>query len=167
MNTSIIIFSIVQAISISLGVGSATIAILNFFQAIKDGMIDPAERSFLGITYIVLRVAMIMILLTTISLAMFGYYQTGSDYITSYVIAQISLILILFVNATLMTLHIVPKALGPAIQASSWYSLGFILALAQQGLGGFTFTTFTLLYVGLIIVATFIIGAIMQYQRKN
>lgn len=167
MNTAIIIFSVIQAISISLGVGSSTIAILNFFQAIKDGKIDPVERSFLGVTYIVLRVAMIIILLTTIGLAMFGYYTQGEEYITSYVVAQIFLILILFLNATLMTLRIMPSTFGPAIQASSWYSLGFILALSQQNLGEFSFITFTVLYVGLIAVATFVIGTVMKNQKAK
>ena len=167
MNTAIIIFSIIQAISISLGVGSSTIAILNFFQAIKDGKIDPIERSFMGVTYIVLRIAMIVILLTTIGLAMFGYYESGISYITSYVIAQIFLIIVLFLNATLMTLRIMPSTFGPAIQASSWYSLGFILALSQQGLEEFSFITFSLLYVGLIVVATLAIGAVMKYQKSK
>ena len=166
MTTAIIIFSVIQAISISLGVGSSTIAILNFFQAIKDGKIDPVERSFMGVTYIVLRIAMIVILLTTIGLTMFGYYE-NAGYITSYVIAQIFLILILFINATLMTLRIMPSTFGPAIQASSWYSLGFILALSQQDLGEFSFITFALLYVGLIVVATLAIGAVMKHQRNN
>lgn len=167
MNTAIIIFSVIQAISISLGVGSSTIAILNFFQAIKDGKIDPIERSFMGVTYIALRIAMIIILLTTIGLAMFGYYEYGNLYITSYVIAQIFLILILFLNATLMTKRIMPSTFGPAIQASSWYALGFILALSQQGLGEFSFITFTLLYAGLIVLATLAIGAVMKYQTNR
>ena len=37
METVTIILSIIQAMSISLGVGSSTMAILNFFKAIADG----------------------------------------------------------------------------------------------------------------------------------
>jgi hypothetical protein len=167
MDITIIVLSIVQAVSISLGVGSSTLAILNFFHAIKDGTIDPAERGFLGITYIVLRVAMVLILTTTILLTMYGYYNVGQAYITTYIIAQLSLIAVLFINATLMTMRLMPSKYGPAIQASSWYSLGFLLALVPQGLTDFSFITFAVTYILLIAFATVVIGFVMKWQKKN
>jgi hypothetical protein len=163
METIIIILSIIQAMSISLGVGSSTMAILTFFKAIADGSIDPIERGFMGITYIVLRVAMVLILLTTAALASIGLYQMGDAYTTSFILAQLMLTTILFVNATLMTAKIMPSKFGPAIQAGSWYSLGFIMALLPLGLAGFSFPVFLVTYLVFLIFVILLIGRIMSY----
>jgi hypothetical protein len=72
METLFIASSIIQSIGISLGVGSSTLAVLNFFHAIADGTISEEERNFMGITYIVLRVAMGIILISSIALMLIG-----------------------------------------------------------------------------------------------
>ncbi len=167
MEIIIIILSIIQAMSISLGVGSSTMAILNFFKAISDGSIDPVERSFMGITYVVLRIAMVLILLTTAGLAAIGLFEIGPDYTTNYVLAQVFLTTVLFVNATLMTARIMPSTLGPAIQASSWYSLGFIIALVPHGLSEFDFLLFISVYLVFLLVVTFIIRGVMSHLKRR
>ncbi len=65
MDVIFILVAILQSIGISLGVGSSTIAIVNFFVAIADGKIEPTERKMMQVTYVILRVAMVTILLTT------------------------------------------------------------------------------------------------------
>lgn len=165
MEISVIFFSIVQSFGISLGVGASTIAILNFFQAIADGTISDTERNFMGITYKVLRVVMIIILVSSIILAYLGYSAQGIEYFTSYKIAQLILILGLYVNALLMTLRVMPSTFGPAIQVSSWYALGFILTLVPHGLTNFSLLVFILAYLTLIILAMSIINSIMAHLK--
>lgn len=156
-----VITSILQAMSISLGVGASTLAILNFFYAIKDGKIEPAERGLMGVNYTVLRVAMVLILLTTLSI----FVIQGQ--ISTYNYAQLTLVLVLFLNAGLMTARIMPSKFGPAIQASSWYSLGFILALVPHALTNFSFYNFGLYYLGFVAVVTIVINCVMSTLKKK
>lgn len=168
MEMLILIIAVLQSMAISLGVGSSTLAILNFFVAVKDGKIDETERHFMGITYIVLRVAMVIILFTTLILAFYHFNRIGADYFSTYTIAQIVLITVLYLNALLMTLHLIPSTLGPALQASTWYTLGFILAFFTQGYENYSLYNFALGYIGVFIVAFIIVNSILTHLRyKN
>jgi hypothetical protein len=156
-----------QAMSISLGVGSSTLAILNFFTAISDGQIDPAERRIMGVTYTVLRVAMVAILVSTLVLLGLDWTSTETFAFTGYVLAQITLVAVLFINAGLMTAKLMPSKFGPAIQASTWYSLGFILALLPHGLTDFGYLSFVLYYTGFMVLAIVFVNKIMSHIMSN
>lgn len=146
---------------VSLGVGSSTLAITNFFVAISDGKIDEGERRMMGIVYIVLRVAMGIILVTTVALSAIQYIQFGPMYFSPFVIGFWVLIGVLFVNALLMTKHIVPSNIGPALQASTWYTMGIMLALSSLGLYGFSLLAFSVGYAVMITLAVSLVNAIM------
>lgn len=166
METLIFTAGVLLAMGISLGVGSSTLAVLNFFVAIKDGKIEETERHFMGITYIVLRVAMVIILFSSATLVL----TIGQEYLKTYTMAQFLLIGMLYLNAILMTLRLMPSTFGPAIQASSWYTLGFLLAFYNQGVSDFSMTTFLLSYLAMFLVAVAIINGVMGYlksQRKE
>lgn len=167
MNTIIILTSIVQAMSISLGVGSSTLAVLNFFHAIADGKIDETERNFMGITYIVLRVAMVLILVSTLILAFIGYGDIGNTYFTALFTASAILIAMLFINAVLMTMRIMPSTFGPAIQASTWYTLGFLSTLTALGFKEISLTIFFLGYFTLFLLFVAVINGVMSYLKQK
>ncbi len=163
MDILFIVTAIVQSIAIALGVGSSTLAITNFFVAIADGKIEPAERKMMGVVYIVLRVAMVLILLTTTTLTLSGYYQFTENAIAPYGVAFFILILVLYANAVLMTLRIMPSTLGPSLQAGSWYTLGVLNALLPLGLVTFTLLHFLLAYSVVILLATALVNGLMAY----
>jgi hypothetical protein len=156
--------AIVQSFSISLGVGSSTVAIVNFFVAIADGSIDPSERRMMGIVYVLLRIAMLMILITTFILVARDYAQQGLWAMSDFSIAWIFVISALFVNAMLMTMHKVPSNFGPAIQAGSWYTLGTLAALASLNMTSFTLVEFFLGYVTWLVLAISIVNGVMALQ---
>lgn len=159
--------AILQMISISLGVGSSTLAVLNFFTALKDGKIDETERNFMGVTYTVLRVAMVLILVSTAILAYFGYSREGVGYFDHYVMSQLILLAILYLNAILMTKHIVPSSVGPAIQASAWYTLGIIATLFSRGVDTLDFFNYILLYLSIFTVTFIVINSAMIYLKSK
>ena len=167
MTTLFTLIAILQAFSISLGTGASTLAIINFFVAIADGGISPDERRMMGVVYIVLRVAMVLILLTTIVLLVSQYGIRGLGSMTVFNFAQVLVIAVLFVNAVLMTKHIIPSNFGPAIQAGNWYTLGTLSALLPLGLTSFTFTQFALAYIAWLILAISIVNAIMALQMAK
>lgn len=167
INDMEIIFSIIQSMGISLGVGCSTLAILNFFHAIADGKIDEAERNFMGVTYLVLRVAMGIILASTLVLITVGYLNFGYEYFSSYLVAQIILISILYINAILMTVRVMPSTFGPGIQAATWYALGFMMALSANIDLHVNFLVFILAYVTLVLFAVSLVNAVMAYLKAK
>lgn len=167
MTTFFIFVTIIQTFAISLGTGASTLAILNFFVAIADGAIDETERRMMGIVYKVLRVAMVAILLSTILIIANVYVQTGWVDLPAFYYAQMFILFILFVNAMLMTAHLIPSTFGPGIQAGSWYTLGTLAALQITGLTDFTFTTFILGYVAWIVLAIGIVNGVMAILKSK
>jgi hypothetical protein len=167
MTIFITLVAILQTLSVSLGVGSSTLAIINFFVAIADGNIDETERKMMGIVYIALRVAMIAILVTTLGLIALEFFNSGAVSLTPFDIAQLFTLSVLFVNASLMSLRLMPSTFGPAIQAGSWYALGALVALKLQGITDFTFIQFFIAFATWLVLAIGIVNGTMSLLKKH
>lgn len=170
MTVLITLVTILQSFAISLGVGSSTLAITNFFVAIADGKIDDTERRMMGVVYIVLRIAMGLILATTIFLVATEYGQFGIMGINNFAYAQLMVLAVIFVNAILMTAHLVPSTIGPGLQAGSWYTLGTLSALALTANTDFSLLQFSLAFITWLVLAISIVNAVMailMYRRNE
>jgi len=167
MTIFITLVAILQTFSVSLGVGSSTLAIINFFVAIADGKIDETERKMMGVVYIALRVAMVAILVTTLGLVALEFINNGAVSLSPFDIAQLFTLSILFVNAVLMSARLMPGTFGPALQAGSWYALGTLVALKLQGITDFTFIQFFLAFVTWLVLAVGIVNGIMALLKKR
>jgi hypothetical protein len=159
--------TILQSFTISLGVGSSTLAIINFFVAIADGTIDETERRMMGIVYVVLRIAMVLILITTLTLIFITSAETGLLNASNFVIAQIITLAVLYINAILMTWRIMPSTFGPALQAGSWYTLGTLAALQILGTTEFTLGLFLMGYITWLILAVGIVNGVMAILKAQ
>jgi len=153
--------TILQSLSISLGVGSSTLAISNFFVALADGVIDETERRMMGVVYVVLRIAMVLILVTTLLLVAHEYSSVGIAGLHAFTWSQLLALCVLYINAMLMTAHLIPTTFGPAIQGGSWYTLGVLAALGGLGITNFTLGQFLLGYVAWLILAIGIVNGLM------
>ncbi len=167
MDIIFVLVAIIQSIAISLGVGSSTLAISNFFVAIADGKIELAERKMMGVVYVVLRVAMVLILITTTILTSYGYYTFSLNTVAPYGVAFFILIGVLYVNAILMTKRIMPSTIGPALQASSWYTMGVLSALLPLGLISFSLLHFILGYLAAFALAAALVNGLMAYLKNK
>jgi len=167
MTTLILLAGVFQSIFISLGVGSSTLAIINFFAAIADGTIDETERRMMGIVYVVLRVAMVGILFATIALHAPIVITAGLSGLTPFMWAQWVVLSALYLNATLMTKRIMPSTFGPGLQAGSWYTLGIMMALALQGVTQYTILQFTLGYLAVLVLAVGSVNGVMAYLKSK
>jgi hypothetical protein len=159
------ILTIIQAFAISLGVGSSTLAIVNFFVAIADGKIDDTERKMMGVVYVVLRVAMVLILLTTLALLGLGLLAHEAPVLANY--ALLTIVAVLYLNAILMTKHIMPSTFGPSIQAGSWYALAALMSILAQGYEVTSYPLFLLMYASWLVLATGIVNGVMAYLRAK
>ena len=110
---------------------------------------------------------MTAILVTTVFLVAPTIFAEGFSGLSSIHVGQCIVIAILFLNAMLMTAHIVPSTLGPGLQAGSWYALGTLIALQAQGVTGFTTIQFTLAYAAWLALAIGIINSIMAVLKHN
>ncbi len=165
MTSLLITAFILQSFSISLGVGASTLAITNFFVAISDGKIDESERKMMGIVYVVLRIAMVLILLSTAALA---YIASGDTLpLEKLFAAEFTIVAVLFINAILMTARLMPSKFGPSIQAGSWYTFGALLPLTALGLATFSYTAFLIGYITFLVLVTLLVNGIMRYQRRG
>lgn len=167
MTIFITLVAIFQSLFISLGVGSSTLAIINFFVAIADGHIDETERKMMGIVYIALRVAMVGILVTTLGLIGLEFVANGAVSLSPFDIAQLFTLCVLFINAILMTMRIMPSTFGPALQAGSWYTLGALAALRLQGITDISFLQFFMAYATWLVLAVGIVNGIMSILKKR
>ncbi len=158
--TSLVV--ILNASALGLGVGSSTLAISSFLVALNDGSIDASERSMLGVIYVVLRVAMVLILLSTI----FIVWQRPEIF-GNQILYISTLIAVLYLNALCMTKHWIPVKLGPSLQAATWYTLGFITSINMFSLFSIDFTKFALLYIGDIIVALAVVNYLVSRKKKS
>ncbi len=151
----------------SLGVGSSTIAIVNFFVAIADGTIEPTERRMMGVTYVTLRVAMVVLFCTLTLLTGYAAYHHGAAGLTAILGAQWTVLAVLYLNAILMTLRIMPSTFGPAIQAGSWYTLGTIAALALYDIDTYPYTLFLIGYIALVTLAVSLVNGTMAILKAR
>jgi hypothetical protein len=167
MEMIFVVTSILQAVGISLGVGCSTVAITSFFVSIADGSISPEERKMLGVVYILLRVAMGVILVTTAVLALMHYSSGFAGHFTPFVISRWVIIFVLFFNAYLMTKRVMPSNFGPAIQAGSWYTLGITMALIPLGLAQYSLVEFFVGYAAAIAVSISIVNGVMSFMKSR
>ncbi|HEX4799061.1 MAG TPA: hypothetical protein VFV22_00790 [Candidatus Paceibacterota bacterium] len=132
---------IMNTSAIGLGVGASTLAIISFLVALHDGTIDTSERRMLGVIYSLLRFAMVSILITLILIIWLQPSLFGSQ--TTYIVILVGII---FLNAIAMTKHWISSKVGPALQAASWYTLGFISTIHMFSLYKIDALAFVILY---------------------
>src|SRR5690606_27543192 len=95
----------------------------------KDGKVDESERRMLGVIYILLRISMVAILLTTLIVTTLRPDIFGTQELFIWILVGV-----LYANAFLMTKHWIPMKIGPALQAATWYTLGFIVTIRMFAL---------------------------------
>ncbi len=153
---------ILQASSIGLGVGSSTLAITGFLVAIYDGTIDQSERRMLGVIYWTLRAAMFGIVATT---AVITYLDPA--FFGTFAVYLWILLAVLVLNAIAMTKHWISSKYGPAIQAGTWYTLGFFATIHMFNLFEVNFLEFLGLYAADVLLAYVIVNGYMWYQKRK
>lgn len=126
------ILEVLSGVGLSLGVGASTFALVFFFQSMRSAGFKAAARPLQHVVYTVLRVAMVVVLLAEAGKAAL-YLMSGASLLELAAVDPLllmwTLIGVLYANAILMTFHYMPMWAGPAIQATSWYALGVLVAL--------------------------------------
>lgn len=155
------VFVVWMMASVALGVGASSVGISGFLVALHDGSIQPGEKRMLKVIYWALRWAMITIPVTVLVVtALKPGVLMGLPFIWI-------IVAVLYLNALQMTFHWIPGIFGPALQAASWYTLGFLLSIELFDLAPLTWTLFVLLYAADIIFFLVLIKAIRTWQTRR
>lgn len=167
MEVIYILLAFIQSIGVSLGVGASTLAVLNYLVALKDGNIDPSERKLMHTVYTVLRVAMGVILATLFLQGALLASTYGVEYFRPFVIFAWIIVIVLYLNAVLMTKHLMPRSIGPSLQASSWYTLAGLYFLSSIGATHFSYTEYFIGYLSVFILALVVINGALAYAKMK
>ncbi|MES2749481.1 MAG: hypothetical protein V4606_03740 [Patescibacteria group bacterium] len=166
MELLIMLAIILQGTGIALGMGGSTLAISNFFVAIADGTIDPGERKMMGVVYVVLKIALALIFVTTGYLILSALSTVDVASVATYLWAQLLVAFVLLLNSILMTKRIMPSTMGPGIQAGSWYTLGILTTVVGMLDINITMSMFLVWYVTALVVALLVVNGVMKYLKK-
>ncbi|HMA79210.1 MAG TPA: hypothetical protein VKP88_08970 [Candidatus Paceibacterota bacterium] len=153
------VFVVWMMSAVALGVGASSLAISSFLVALNDGTIDTSEKRMLKVIYWALRSAMVMIPVTVLVVT---FLKPG---VLSGVTFIWILIAILYLNALQMTFHWIKGIVGPALQAASWYTLGFLLSIELFNLAPLTWTLFLILYAADIVFFYVLVKAVRAWQK--
>ncbi|MBI2120468.1 MAG: hypothetical protein HYT94_02475 [Parcubacteria group bacterium] len=136
-----------------LGAGGATFAEILSLQALKDGVIDPAETALLRLTYRVLRIGLIILVLSG-----FGYllwYRMTGDVAMLYeprILAKLTILFFTLLAVIAWQAKMVPSWLGSAGSIVSWYAL--ILLGTWRELGA-SYVSIMVIYLVALTIASF------------
>lgn len=154
---------LVHSSAIGLGVGASTLAITGFVTALgNDGKIDVSERRMMGVIYLSLRIAMALILMASLIL-----YWIDPLFFGWFSMPMWILIGVLYGNAFLMTKHWISSKVGPAIQAGTWYTLGFLITIFVFDLAQLSFNDFLVFYAVDLVGAILIVNGCLVYLKNK
>ncbi|HEY4511178.1 MAG TPA: hypothetical protein VJG29_02285, partial [Candidatus Paceibacterota bacterium] len=162
-NIGLILF-ILQQLGMTLGVGASTFALIFYIASGRDGEIDSTERSFLHITFTVLRTGLFLIIFS-------GAIITGAHLLAGessvvfqpIFIGKWLLIGLIVLNALLMTSKIIPLPIGGALAGATWYALFFLHNIAPD----MSFLMFAILYVLWALAFTLLFQGVKMLAREK
>lgn len=155
------ITQVLHQMGITFGVGASTFALTFFINALEDGVIDPSERRFMHIVYVVLRIGMTLITLSLLSFGAIAFFSKGiAALLSPLYLMELTLIGVIIVNAILMTKRLMPMKFGPVLAGGSWYSLFFVSALP---LAVTTYPALLVAYAAFLVLFFVVFTAVRNY----
>jgi hypothetical protein len=154
---------VAQSLSLSLGVGAATLALLHFFSAIKDGVVDDTERRMIGLSHQVLKVVLTLLLGTSVYLVAGEYNARGLLGLSEETYFFLTLLFILFGLQLLMNARLVSTTLGPALQVGTWWALATFAVLPLEYVAS-TYWVLLFSYLTWLILAVGVVNALLYWM---
>lgn len=158
---------VIHLIGTALGVGGATFAEIFIVKALRDGVIDPIESSFLKVTYRVIRTGLSLLVISGFGFLVISRMTGFEERLLSPLLwSKLAIVVIILVNAILLQTRKIPLALGSALSLSSWYAAMLIIPLRSviKGVNA-GFVEIMLWYVVLVIVMMVILAGIKKVLK--
>jgi hypothetical protein len=161
METLIVFFVILQAVGAILGAGGSVWGEVSYFQAIRDGRIDRAERAQLAVIARALRWGMLLLLVSSIALVLIAFI-IESPFQPATTASYWSLMTLAFAviwASWALSRRRAAFWLGSAIVFTGWWVLA-LLALGRLPLLSYGAT------LAFFVVACAIIAGVLAYIRS-
>lgn len=161
IETLFAITQVLHQMGVTFGVGASTFALTFFINALEDGVIDPSERRFMHIVYVVLRIGMTLITLSLLLLGAVAFFSKDiAALLSPLYLMEWTLVGVIIVNAILMTKHLMPMRFGPVLAGGSWYSLFFVNTLP---LAATTYPMLLVFYAAFLVLFFTVFTAVKSY----
>jgi hypothetical protein len=151
MDDFIVASAVFHILLISVGVGASLVAIVNYLYASVDGTLNRTERGMMGVTYIILRFITIAFLLSSLCIVLFDTHSIGIGVYSPALLANLTLLFVLYINAILISTQFIGIAQALVIQFSTWCTISSVTTLAILEVP-FTVHEFVMLYIVLTSV---------------
>ncbi|MFQ5541142.1 MAG: hypothetical protein ACE5F4_02760 [Candidatus Paceibacteria bacterium] len=146
-----------------LGVGAATFAEIFLLSYLKDGTMDASESKTLKIIYTVMRFGLALAVLSGFGFLIEYRLEGNAAYLFNEALwAKMVIVLVLVLNAWLLTARVIPLWLGSALSFASWYGalfVGFLIGPTEYGF--FYIIAFYVASVFFVAVALWIVRAFL------
>lgn len=160
MSALVFAFGALQAIGAVVGAGGAVFAEIFYLDAIRDGVIDAAERAHLRIIAHSLRWGMLLVLLSSICLVLlnFIYEAWPQPALTAAYWTEMALVFVIIYASWAMSKRIISFTLGSAAVFSAWW---YVALLVFGKMPALSFGASLALYA----VSTAILFGLLLYAR--
>jgi len=154
-----LILIVAHVIGTVLGVGGATFAEVFLIKSLRDGEMDPHESSTLRTVYWVIRIGLALAVLSGFGFLLQYRLEGHASYLFNEALwAKTVIVLIIAINAWLLTARRIPMWLGSALSFTSWYAaliIGFLIGPVDYGF--FELLGYYVVAVGIVAVILFIV----------
>jgi len=148
-----------------LGVGGATLAEVFYISAVKDGGVDASEKRLMHANYTMIRVGTLLVALSGFALVLWWYFIANNPWPleSGKVWVKNIILLVIVVNAILLSRRLVPFWLGASLSFTSWW--GAALLGVWKNIS-YSFTEILIGYIAAIFIIALILGSIRKIFLK-
>lgn len=113
--------------TVGLCLGVSTIAMTFYFYVVAQGKTDKSQNVMMHIVYRVLRIGMVLVLCSELTLAIYNYYINNFIYWTNNpeFFMRMTIFSVIVCNAFAMQYRKISMWLGPVFAGGSWYAYFF------------------------------------------
>ena len=113
--------------TVGLCLGVSTIAMTFYFYVVAKGHTDASQNAMMHIVYTVLRVGMVLVMSSEITMCIYHYHVNNYIYWTDNpeLLIRLTIFGVIVVNAIAMQYRKISMWLGPIFAGGSWYSYFF------------------------------------------
>jgi hypothetical protein len=150
-----------------LGVGAATFIEVFLNKSLADRKMDDSEKGFMKVTYVVLRIGLVLSVITGLGFLLVYYSQGNVAKLQSGTLwAKNTIILILVINAVLLHLHKMKLRWGSSLSFVSWWT-AFLLGIFLTNNERFGYIEIMIAYAIAVVAGAFILEWIRSYVQQR
>jgi len=121
------IVTLFRTYTVGLCLGVSSIAMTFYFYVVAKGSTDKSQNIMMHIVYTVLRVGMVLVMVSELTMIIYNYHINNFIYWTDNpeLLIRLTIFTVIFGNAIAMQYRKISMWLGPVLAGGSWYGYFF------------------------------------------